>query len=112
MLTPTTEHQMGMGIHQTGSDQLTLGINHLSTGEQLSRNLTLAHSGNLTILADKISVLENGNLALLLARARAEALGRSKEADIGNYKAAHFASTSRIISRSATTGTVIWSVSL
>ena len=110
MLPPAAEDQVGMGIHQSWSHQASPGVYVPGPLQKRFRDLAVALGRDDPILRHQVCPGALGDLSLGRAHRCGAAQGGGQKADVGNdqtVRHAHSPKTSRIISRSATWGTVM-----
>ena len=87
VLPPAAEDQVGVGVHQTGGDQVALGVNDLSAGGGGGR--AGAHRVDDPVLHQDPGVLQNLDLALLGALLGGLALGGGQHTDVLYQNVSH-----------------------
>ena len=110
MLSPAAEDQVGMGIHQTRSHQTPSGVYVPGILQKRLRDLAVAQGCDDSILCHQVCPSALGDLSLGRAHRSGAAQGGGQKADVGNdqtVRHAHSPKISRIISKSATWGTVM-----
>ena len=98
VLTPAAENQVGVGIYQTGGDQVALGVDDLSAGGGGGR--TGAHRVDDPVLHQDPGILQDLDLALLRALLGGLALGGGQHTDVFNQNVSHNETSLRFSKRS------------
>ena len=83
---PSSEDQMGVGVHQTGSDKLTARVDH-AVG---CRSLTGADGGDHALFRQDPGVFQQDDLPLVVAALGGPTRGRGKLTDVPDQRPIHF----------------------